>query len=52
VKRNYPTARFRQNAESVDVTTHFNQIIHEASGDYFYCWVMTMRSVPTMCLSS
>ncbi len=35
LKRHYPTARFRQNAETVDIITHFNQIIHQASGDYY-----------------
>lgn len=27
--------RFRQNAETVDITTHFNQIIAEAEGEFF-----------------
>lgn len=27
--------RFRQNPETVDITTHFNQIINESSGEYF-----------------
>ena len=35
LKRHYPTARFRQNAETVDIITHFNQIVHQASGDYY-----------------
>src|SRR3989304_3937487 len=36
VDQHYPKQyKFRQNACTVDVSTHFNQLIAEASGDYF-----------------
>ena len=36
VKEHYPRPfRFRQNPSTVDMSAHFNQLVHEASGDYF-----------------
>jgi glycosyltransferase involved in cell wall biosynthesis len=36
VKEHYPRPyRFRQNPSTVGMSEHFNQLIHEASGDYF-----------------
>jgi glycosyltransferase involved in cell wall biosynthesis len=36
VQARYPRPyRFRQNAATVSISEHFNQIIHEASGEYF-----------------
>jgi glycosyltransferase involved in cell wall biosynthesis len=36
VNRNYARpSRFRQNLSTVGMSVHFNQIIHEASGEYF-----------------
>ena len=36
VKAHYPHPfRFRQNRETATICKHFNQIIHEATGDYF-----------------
>jgi glycosyltransferase involved in cell wall biosynthesis len=35
VKANYPSARFRQNATTVSMSKHFNQLIDDAAGEYF-----------------
>ena len=36
IKEHYPRPyRFRQNPSTVSISTHYNQLVHEASGEYF-----------------